>query len=178
MDSISIRLCGGELCEAKNKAANAGSDPGVWVIFHRVLSDLLGLDALEIFFDLRHAVELFKMDAVCGGLREEKVDVFIEMMKECRKYSPELILLNHRLRLGRAMPYATTSLLGGQETYMDIHLSNGHTAPHHRESMFHREPPPGLTRLTEDHGVCISSCIDYFEDELIYQAFNRMILFP
>ena len=123
-----------------------------------------------------HNFGLFKMDAVCGGLREDKQDVFIEMMKECRKYSPELILLNHRLKLGKALPYATTFLLGGEETYMDVHMSNVKTAPHHRERMFHRAPPEGLTRLTEDHGVCISSCIDYFEDELIYQAFNRCLI--
>jgi len=31
-------------------------------------------------------------------------------------------------------------------------------------------------RLTEDHGVCISSCLDYWEDDLILQAFNRNLL--
>ncbi|MBR6807249.1 MAG: hypothetical protein IKM46_02585 [Clostridia bacterium] len=119
---------------------------------------------------------LFKMDAVCSGLREEKQDNFIRMMKECRKYSPELILLNHRLRFGKGEPYSTTFLLGGQETYVDVHLSNHKCAPHHREFIFHRSPPPGLTRLTEDHGTCISSCVDYFEDDLIYQAFNRCLI--
>ncbi len=123
-----------------------------------------------------HNFGLFKMDAVCSGLREEKQDYFIEMMKECRKYSPELILLNHRLRFGKGEPYSTTFLLGGQETYVDVHLSNHKCAPHHREAMFHRAPPPNLTRLTEDHGVCISSCVDYFEDDLIYQAFNRCLI--
>jgi len=123
-----------------------------------------------------HNFGLFKMDAVCSGLREEKQDYFIEMMKECRKYSPELILLNHRLKFGKGEPYSTTFLLGGQETYVDVHLSNHKCAPHHREAMFHRAPPPNLTRLTEDHGVCISSCIDYFEDDLIYQAFNRCLI--
>ena len=42
---------------------------------------------------------LFKFDAVCGKLRESKEDTFIEMMKECRTYSPDLILLDHRLGL-------------------------------------------------------------------------------
>ena len=32
------------------------------------------------------------------------------------KYSPELILLNHRLRLGKGLPYATTFLWNGTET--------------------------------------------------------------
>ena len=36
--------------------------------------------------------------------------------------------------------------------------------------------PPELKRLTEDHGVCLSSCLDYWEDELILQAFNRCLI--
>ena len=119
---------------------------------------------------------LFKMDAVCGGLREEMQDEFVRMMEECRKYSPDLILLNHRLRLGRGLPYATTFLFNGQETYTDVHIGNDHPAPHHRAYMFHRGNVPGLLRLTEDHGVCISSCVDFFEDELIYQAFGRSLI--
>lgn len=119
---------------------------------------------------------LFKMDSVCSKLREEKQDAFIEMMKECRKYSPELILLNHRLNLGRGMPYGTTTLLGGEEAYIDVNMFNKLCAPHHREYMFHRVNPDGGTRLTEDHGVCISSCIDYFEDELMLQAFRRSLI--
>lgn len=126
-----------------------------------------------------HNFGLFKMDAVCSSLREEKRDVFIKMMKECRKYSPDLILLNHRLELGHAEPYATTFLWEGMETYIDVMMTNKKCAPHHREYMFHRGNPDELKRLTEDHGVCISSCIDYFEDELVYQAFGRsMILAP
>ena len=35
---------------------------------------------------------------------------------------------------------------------------------------------PGLKRLTEDHGVCISSCLDYWDDDLILQAFNRSLI--
>ncbi len=123
--------------------------------------------------------ELFKMDRVCGTLREEKQKAFADMMTECRKYSPELILLNHRLELGSARPYATTFLWNGEETYTDVLINSVKCAPHHREYTFHRGNVPGLKRLTEDHGVCLSSCLDYFEDELIYQAFGRcMILAP
>jgi hypothetical protein len=42
--------------------------------------------------------------------------------------------------------------------------------------MFGRGHTDNLERLAEDHGVCISSGIDYFEDELIYQAFNRSLI--
>ena len=124
--------------------------------------------------------ELFKMDAVCGQLRPEKYDAFDRMMTECRKYSPDLILLNHRLNLGeKGTDHSTTFLLGGAETYIDVHMANDVTAPHHRVTALARELPPKMTRLTEDHGVCLSSCLEYWEDDLILQAFNRnLILAP
>jgi hypothetical protein len=124
--------------------------------------------------------ELFKFDAVCGDLRTEKQDVFIRMMTECRKNNPDLILLNHRLNLGKeGLKHATTWLLGGAETYIDVHMANDSTAPHHRAGALSRELVPELQRLTEDSGVCLSSCLDYWEDDLILQAFNRnLILAP
>ncbi len=121
---------------------------------------------------------LLKMDAVVGQLRDEKQDAFIRMMNECRKYSPDLIFLNHRLNLSdEAKKHATTSLWGGAETYIDVHMPNWQiTAPHHRASAISRNTVPELIRLTEDHGVCLSSCLDYWEDDLILQAFNRALI--
>ncbi len=124
-----------------------------------------------------HNFGLFKMDAVCGQLRPEKYDWFLKMMSEIRKLSPDFVLLNHRLDLGPGTKYSTTYLLGGAETYIDVHMANDVTAPHHRVQALAREVPP--TRLTEDHGVCLSSCLDYWDDDLILQAFNRnLILAP
>jgi hypothetical protein len=119
---------------------------------------------------------LFKFDAVCGPLRPEKEDAFIRMMIQCRQYSPDLILLNHRLGLRKAKPYATTFLWEGKETYIDVFSTNTITAPHHRADALSRGLPPDLARLTEDHGVCLSSCLDYWEDDLILQAFNRCLI--
>jgi hypothetical protein len=121
---------------------------------------------------------LLKFDAVVGQLRDEKQDAFIRMMTECRRYSPDLILLNHRLNLNQeARKHVTTSLWEGAETYIDVHMFNrGMTAPHHRAGALSRNLVPGLRRLTEDHGVCLSSCLDYWEDDLILQAFNRTLL--
>lgn len=119
---------------------------------------------------------LFKFDAVCGPLRPEKEDAFINMMEKCRSYSPDLILLNHRLGLKKSKDQATTFLWGGQETYIDIHISNSMTATHHRAEALNRGLPPGMKRLTEDHGVCISSCVDNWDDDLILQAFNRSLI--
>ena len=126
-----------------------------------------------------HNFQLFKMDAVCGQLRDEKQPAFIRLMQECRKHTPDLIVLNHRLNLGGAEPHVTTFLWEGAETYIDVHMSNHITAPHHRARALDRGLPPELKRLAEDCGVCLSSCLDYWQDELILQAFNRsMILAP
>ena len=121
---------------------------------------------------------LLKFDAVVGQLRDEKQDAFIRMMTECRKYSPDLILLNHRLNLGpEALKQATTTLWGGAETYIDVHMPNWQvTAPHHRATAISRDVVPNLMHLTEDHGVCLSSCLDYWQDDLILQAFNRSLI--
>ncbi len=121
--------------------------------------------------------QLLKFDAVVGQLRDEKQDAFIRMMTECRKYSPDLIFLNHRLNLSEeAKKHATTFLFGGAETYIDVHMTNSMTAPHHRAQALSRGLVPELKRLTEDHGVCISSCLDYWEDDLVLQAFNRSLI--
>ena len=117
---------------------------------------------------------LFKMDAVCGQLRPSKYGYFNDMMGRIRALSPDFILLNHRLDLGEGTKYSTTYLYGGAETYIDIHMTNSMTAPHHRAQALARDIPP--TRLTEDHGVCLSSCLDFWEDDLILQAFNRCLI--
>ncbi|MCL1794151.1 MAG: hypothetical protein FWG34_09795 [Oscillospiraceae bacterium] len=123
-----------------------------------------------------HGFMLFKFDTVCGILRKEKRGIFKQMIDECRKYSPELIVLNHRNEFGEAEICATTSLLEGRETYIDVHFGNGITAMHHRAGAMGRGLAPGMKRLYEDHGVCVSSCLDYFEDELIVQAFGRSLI--
>lgn len=119
---------------------------------------------------------LFKFDTVCGSLRPEKRDTFMYMMNECRKYCPDLIVLNHRNKLGEAQKHSTTFLWEGAETYIDVHMANKAAAPHHRQGALSRGSVPELRRLTEDHGVCLSSCLDFWEDDLILQAFNRCLI--
>lgn len=124
-----------------------------------------------------YGLQLYKFDAVCGQLRDEKQDTFARAMAACRQYAPDLIVLNHRLNLGKALPHATTFLWGGAETYIDVHMTNWQgTATHNRLGALSRGLPPKLQRLTEDHGVCLSSCLDYWEDDLILQAFNRCLI--
>ena len=118
---------------------------------------------------------LFKMDAL-SELRPEKQDGFIRAMTLCRSFTPDLIVLNHRIDFGKAAPYVTTTLWNGDETYIDVHMTNNQTATHHRAGAISRGLTPGLKRLLEDHGVCLSSCLDYWEDDLVMQAFNRCLL--
>ena len=123
---------------------------------------------------------LFKFDACCSDLSPENQKYFIETMQECRKYSPDLIVLNHRITLNEeARKQTTTFLWEGRETYVDVNISNDTPAPHHRAANLNRGLPPDLNRLTEDHGVCLSSALDAWDDDLILQAFNRnLILSP
>ncbi len=118
---------------------------------------------------------LLKLDSVCGKLREEKRVEFEKTILDCLKYSNDLIVLQH-FNFGEENEFALPFLWAGEETYIDVHAYNKITAPHNRAYMFFRGHSPNLTRLGEDHGVCLSSCIDFFEDELIYQAFNRCLI--
>ena len=117
----------------------------------------------------------FKIDAVAGQIRPEKQEVFRRAIETCRTFTPDLMILNHRVKFGAAEPVVTTSLWEGVETYIDVFMPNSGTATHHRAGALARELPPGLTRRLEDHGVCLSSCLDDWEDDLVLQAFNRCL---
>ncbi|MBR5367424.1 MAG: hypothetical protein IK132_14360 [Clostridia bacterium] len=167
----------GPLAEA---AAKIGCRLGVWCGpdgFGSTPEEHAARKELMVSLCRDYHFALFKIDGVCGQLSPEHRDLFVDMMTECRKYSPDLILLNHRLWLGEeGMKHATTFLWNGEEMYTDVHIANRSTAPHHRAYFLDRGNTPGLARLSEDHGVCISSCIDYFEDDLIVQAFGRSLI--
>ena len=119
---------------------------------------------------------LFKLDGVAGPFRKEKAGTLIETLKKCREYTPDLIVSSHRIDFGAAEPYITHHLWEGEETYVDVFINNHSTAPHHRAGSLERKLTPGMNRMFEDHGVCFSSCLDYWEDELILQAFNRSLI--
>jgi len=134
-------------------------------------------ERIDMFVSLckNYHFRLFKIDAL-SELRPEKQDSFIRAMTLCRESTPDLIVLNHRVDFGKATPYVTTTLWNGDETYIDVHMVNSQTATHHRAGAISRGLTPGLKRLLEDHGVCLSSCLDYWEDDLVMQAFNRCLL--
>ena len=135
----------------------------------------------DMYIDMvrNYNFRLMKLDACCGPLRPSKFREFNAMMDTIRTIVPDFVVLNHRLDLGEGTAHSTTYLLGGAETYVDVHMQNYCTAPHHRAGNLARENTPGLTRLSEDHGVCLSSFLDAWDDDLILQAFCRnLILAP
>jgi len=127
----------------------------------------------------KYGIALLKMDKCCSDLKPENEKYFVEAMRKCYANNPGLIVLNHRITLSdSARKFTTTFLWEGAETYIDVSFRNNKPAPHHRYTL-ERGLPPDLKRLTEDHGVCLSSYLDYWEDDLILQAFNRnLILAP
>ena len=156
---------------------------GVWLGpdgYGKTPEEALKRKEMLVKFCKEYNFALFKFDACCSDLSPENQKYFIETMQECRKYSPDLIILNHRITLNEeARKLTTTYLWEGQETYVDVNISNDQPAPHHRVANLTRGLPPELNRLTEDHGVCFSSALSSWDDDLILQAFNRnLILSP
>jgi len=123
---------------------------------------------------------LFKFDACCSDLTNDNQKHFIETLQQCRSFVPDLIVLNHRITLNEeARKLTTTFLWEGRETCVDVNIQNDTVAPHHREGNLSRGLPPHLMRLTEDHGVCLSTALENWDDDLVLQAFNRnLILSP
>ena len=164
------------------KAANFGCRLGIWMGpdgFGSTPEDERTRSELMITLARDYRFYLFKLDGVAGPFRKEKAGVMTETLRKCREYTPDLIVSSHRIDFGAAEPYITHHLWEGEETYVDVFINNRSTAPHHRAGSLERKLTPDMDRMFEDHGVCFSSCLDYWEDELILQAFNRdLILAP
>lgn len=161
------------------KVQSMGTSLGLWGGpdgFGVTLEDARERQQMWVKLCQDYGFKMFKLDGVCGSLRPGKDLYLAQALDECRKYVPDLIVLNHRLDLGKAMPYATTYLWEGRETYIDVFTSNSTTAPHHRAGSLSIGLTPNLDRMVEDCGVCLSSCLDYWDDELILQTFNRSLI--
>jgi hypothetical protein len=161
------------------KAASFGCRLGLWMGpdgFGSTPEDEQKRKELMIRLCRDYNFYLFKLDGVAGPFRKEKAGVLIETLRKCREYTPDLIVSSHRIDFGEAESYITHHLWEGEETYVDVFINNRSTAPHHRAGSLERKLTPGLFRMYEDHGVCFSSCLDYWEDELVLQAFNRSLI--
>jgi len=162
-----------------SKAAGFGGRLGIWMGpdgFGDTPEEEQARTDMLVSLCRDHGFIAFKFDAVAGQLRPEKQGAFKRAIEACRVFRPDLIVQNHRVKLGAAADAASVSLWEGVETYIDVFMPNNGTAPHHRAGALGRESPPGLTRRLEDHGVCLSSCLDAWDDDLVLQAFNRSLL--
>jgi hypothetical protein len=162
-----------------DQAATFGCRLGIWMGpdgFGNTPEDARTREDMMISLCRDYHFYLFKLDGVGGPFRKEKAPLMIETLKKCREYTPDLIVSSHRVDFGDAEPYITHHLWEGEETYVDVFINNQTTAPHHRAGSLARKLTPGMNRMYEDHGVCFSSCLDYWEDELILQAFNRSLI--
>jgi hypothetical protein len=158
-------------------AASFGCEIGIWLgpdgFGETERQAQARIDLLETLVR-DYGVRLFKYDACCSGLRPEKAKYFIEALKRCRAIAPDVIVTNQRVELpAEAEPLVSATLWQGEETYVDATIHNTIPAPHHRAGNLARGWPPGMTRRADDHGVCLSSCLDYWEDDIVLQAFNR-----
>ena len=112
---------------------------GVWLGpdgYGKTREEALKRKEMLVKFCKDYNFALFKFDACCSDLSPENQKYFIETMQECRQYSPDLIVLNHRITLNEeAKTQTTTFLWEGHETYVDVNISNDIPAPHHRAAI-------------------------------------------
>ena len=130
-------------------------------------------------------VGLFKMDTVVSALEhkdkyilEKKYQSLADALAEARRLDPAFIAINHRINNSPYMLTITDCLLWrGQETYIDVHISNRTASLYNRDCSIGRELTSEFYkapfRQFEDHGICFNSCLEKWDDDLITQAFGR-----
>jgi hypothetical protein len=130
-------------------------------------------------------VGLFKMDTVVSELAhpdkyilEKKYQSLADALAEARRIDPEFIAINHRINDSPYMLTITDCLLWrGEETYIDVHISNEAASLYNRDCSIGRELASEFYgtpfRQFEDHGICFNSCLEKWEDDLVAQAFGR-----
>jgi hypothetical protein len=130
-------------------------------------------------------VGLFKMDTVVSSLAhknkyilEKKYQSLADALAEARRIDPSFVAINHRINNSPYMLTITDCLLWkGEETYIDVHITNRTAALHNRASSIGRELTSEFYntpfRQFEDHGICFNSCVEKWEDDLVAQAFGR-----
>ena len=130
-------------------------------------------------------VGLFKMDTVVSALAhkdkyilEKKYQSLADALAEARRIDPSFVAINHRINNSPYMLTITDCLLWkGEETYIDVHITNRTSALYNRSGSIGRELTSEFFktpfRQFEDHGICFNSCLEKWEDDLVAQAFGR-----
>jgi hypothetical protein len=130
-------------------------------------------------------VGLFKMDTVVSALAhkdkyilEKKYQSLANALAEARRIDPSFVAINHRINNSPYMLTITDCLLWkGEETYIDVHITNRTAALYNRSGSIGRDLTSEFYqtpfRQFEDHGICFNSCVENWEDDLVAQAFGR-----
>ena len=130
-------------------------------------------------------VGLFKLDTVVSEIAhpdryilEKKFQSLADVLSEARRIDPEFIAINHRINNSPYMLTITDCLLWrGEETYIDVHISNKTASLYNRDCSIGRELSSEFFgtpfRQFEDCGICFNSCLEKWEDDLVTQAFGR-----
>jgi len=130
-------------------------------------------------------VGLFKMDTVVSELAhpdkyilEKKYQSLADALAEARRIDPGFVAINHRINESPYMLTITDCLLWrGEETYIDVHISNETASLYNRDCSIGRELTSEFYRTPfrqfEDHGICFNSCLERWADDLAAQAFGR-----
>ena len=92
-------------------------------------------------------VGLFKMDTVVSALEhkdrhilEKKYQSLADALSEARRIDPKFVAINHRINNSPYMLTITDCLLWrGQETYIDVHISNRTASLYNRDCSIGRE---------------------------------------
>jgi hypothetical protein len=124
---------------------------------------------------------LFKLDTVVSALEhkdkyilEKKYQSLVDALAEARRLDPKFVAINHRINNSPYMLTITDCLLWrGQETYIDVHISNRSASLYNRDCSIGRELFKTPFRQFEDHGICFNTCLEKWEDDLVAQAFGR-----
>jgi len=130
-------------------------------------------------------VGLFKLDTVVSPLHhddkyilEKKYQSLVDALSEARRIDPDFVVINHRVNQSPYMLTITDCLLWrGQETYIDVHITNTDSALYNRSCSIGRSLYSEFFgvpfRQFEDHGICFNSLIENWEDDFVTQAFGR-----
>lgn len=135
---------------------------------------------MHLMSDLCHDYDfgLFKLDGCISRLRSDKESYLEQSIQKALALTPDLLITSSGLDIGSEFSkYIPITDWAEQGAYTDVNDFNSMTGVHHRLGSMDRPTVPEMNRLKDDKGVGLSSALDYWEDDLVLQAFNRNTLF-
>lgn len=125
-----------------------------------------------------YAISLVRLDGDISKLRPEKEDYLEQSIIKAKAVNPDLLVIEGGIdphsRLNRYM-----IMPEGQEQtgYTDLTDLNQQTGIHHRLGSMSGIPDPLAAGLKDNRGTGLSSVLDFWDDDLVLQAFNKNSFF-